>query len=1080
MSYDLGTARGTIRLDYDDAASPKANSAIGNIGDKASSVGSRIAGVFGKAFGAVSAAVGLAGTFSIAALAKTGIEYNSLEQTSRAAFKTILGSSEAAADMMAKIGAFGKTSPFPRQAFISATQQMLGFGISADKTIPILKSINDATAAMGGNAETIASFSNIFSKIQSNGKITGEEIARMGDLGINAVQMLADASGKTGAEIRKSIQDGSIDAETAITQLTDQMNKKFAGASENVKNTFPGAIDRVKGAWRDLASAIVDPFVTKTGGGLGVDAMNALADRLRVVANLAPEVIALFTTGNFTGSDKWGMEEDDKFVVALFTIREGIVTVIDKLRGAGGAVQGFLGGLASAASPLGEAFAGSGDRLSSLFTTLQGVFGDLIGPIGEIVTSLTAASASLGVSAWDIFLSVLESCASILATTVVPALAMLADYMANNEEVVQGAVAAITAYGAASKAVEIGQMVADQIAHAKAMVDDAIETGKNTIEAIKNAKAMALSAVAAVKSGIAKAKDMAATVALTAMYAKDMAVRAAHKAAILAGAAATGVATAAQWLFNAAMSANPIALIIIGIVALVAAVMLAYNKIGWFKDFVDGAFKLIGEIVSNVVTWIAQNWGLLLTILMGPIGFAIQWIIKNWSGITQVFSEVWDNIVAGAQAFGGFLAQVWDNIVNATQVVVSWFQNSVAQPIGAAFAAIGTALQPVGDMFASIWNFIVAVVLFAVGLVIMYVQMWVSVFQMAVAWISAAMNSIAIGISIVWNTILAFITTVVLAIVTWVMNAWNQMVAVVTTVGATIASVVMAAWNYVTTVIRVALAVIAAVISSIWNRISTIISVALSVIGGTVSRVWNAMVGYVSGPLNRILSTVQSIWGRVSSYVSGVVNGIVGIVSGAFSRAVSAVSSVWGGLMGAVTRGWSAVGSWFGGLGQRILSAVGNIGNILGSAGRMVIDGFLAGLNSAVGAVTDFFNNLTAKIPKIKGPEDKDKKMLRPAGKWILGGFKESLEDEVDGVLRVFRGLNSTIPLTMNAALNPAIVAPRIGTTGRGAIAPVTQTSAQLAPTRVVELNQTINPRENQSEELIGEQSARTMLRKLR
>ena len=1055
MSYDLGTARGTIRLDYDDAASPKANSTISNIGDKASSVGSRIAGVFGKAFSAVSAAVGLAGTFSIAALAKTGIEYNSLEQTSRAAFKTILGSADAAAEMMAKIGAFGKTSPFPRQAFISATQQMLGFGISADKTIPILKSINDATAAMGGNAETIGQFSNIFSKIQSNGKITGEEIARMGDIGINAVEMLAKASGKTGAEIRKSIQDGSIDAETAITQLTDQMNKKFAGASENVKNTFPGAIDRVKGAWRDLASAIVDPFVTKTGGGIGVDAMNALADRMRVVANLAPEIITLFTTGNFTGADKWGMEEDDKFVAALITIREGIVLVIDKLRGAGGAVQEFLGGLAQAAAPLGEAFAGSGDRLSALFTTLQGVFGDLIGPIGEIVTSLTAASASLGVSAWDIFLSVLESCATILATTVVPALEMLAEYMANNEEVVQGAVAAFTAYGLATKAIDIGKMVADQIAHAKAMVEDAIETGKNTIEAIKNAKAMALSAVAAVKSAIAKAKDIAATIYLTALYAKDMAVRIAHRVATMAGVAATAVATAAQWALNAAMSANPIALIIIAIVALVAGLIWFFTQTQLGKDIFKNVMDFIKTVVGAVVDWFTG------TVVPG-------------------FQAAWEAIGNGIEAVGQWFSDDWDNIISATQAVISWFQTSVAAPIGEAFAAIGEALQPVGDMFAAIWNFIVAVVLFAVGVILLHVQIWIGVFQAAVAGIGAAMASIGNTISVVWNAILAFIMGVVLAIVVWVMNAWNQIVTTVTTVGATIASVVMAAWNYVTTVIRVALAVIAAVVSSIWNRISTIISVALSVIGGTVSRVWNAMVGFVSGPMNRILSTVQSIWSSVSSYISGVVNGIVSTVSGAFQRAVSTVSSVWGGLMGAVSSGWNAVGSWFGGLGQRILSAVGNIGNILADAGRQVIDGFLNGLRGAVSAVTDFFTDLTAKIPKIKGPENVDKKMLKPAGKWILGGFKESLEDEVDSVLRVFRGLNSTIPLTMNAALNPVISPVRIGTTGRGAIAPVTQTSAQLAPTRVVELNQTINPRENQSEELIGEQSARTMLRKLR
>lgn len=52
--------------------------------------------------------------------------------------------------------------------------------------------------------------------------------------------------------------------------------------------------------------------------------------------------------------------------------------------------------------------------------------------------------------------------------------------------------------------------------------------------------------------------------------------------ATFASTAATKVATGAQWLFNAAMSANPIVLIIIGIAALVAAIIYVCSKIqGW-------------------------------------------------------------------------------------------------------------------------------------------------------------------------------------------------------------------------------------------------------------------------------------------------------------------------------------------------------------------------------------------------------------------------------------------------------------------------------------------------------------------
>lgn len=63
---------------------------------------------------------------------------------------------------------------------------------------------------------------------------------------------------------------------------------------------------------------------------------------------------------------------------------------------------------------------------------------------------------------------------------------------------------------------------------------------------------------------------------------------------------AQGVATAAQWAWNAATSVNPLALIIIGIAALVAGLIWAYNNVGWFRDGVNGMFKGIGDAIGWV------------------------------------------------------------------------------------------------------------------------------------------------------------------------------------------------------------------------------------------------------------------------------------------------------------------------------------------------------------------------------------------------------------------------------------------------------------------------------------------------
>ncbi|MFJ6073712.1 hypothetical protein ACIQFU_23195 [Streptomyces sp. NPDC093065] len=62
--------------------------------------------------------------------------------------------------------------------------------------------------------------------------------------------------------------------------------------------------------------------------------------------------------------------------------------------------------------------------------------------------------------------------------------------------------------------------------------------------------------------------------------------------------------TLGVWAFNAAMAANPITLIIIGIVALVAIVVYCYNKFGWFREGVQAAWAGIRAGGKAVLDWV--------------------------------------------------------------------------------------------------------------------------------------------------------------------------------------------------------------------------------------------------------------------------------------------------------------------------------------------------------------------------------------------------------------------------------------------------------------------------------------------
>ena len=72
-------------------------------------------------------------------------------------------------------------------------------------------------------------------------------------------------------------------------------------------------------------------------------------------------------------------------------------------------------------------------------------------------------------------------------------------------------------------------------------------------------------------------------------------------AALVAETAATSAATTAQMGLNTAMAMNPIGLIVLAIVALVAALVIAYKKFEGFRNVVDAVFRFIGSAVSGSI-----------------------------------------------------------------------------------------------------------------------------------------------------------------------------------------------------------------------------------------------------------------------------------------------------------------------------------------------------------------------------------------------------------------------------------------------------------------------------------------------
>ena len=342
--------------------------------------------------GAAMAAIG-------AAVAKTGIEYNTLQQTSRAALTTLLGSAKDANAQMDKLDEFARTSPFAKDVFIKAQQQMLAFGIESKKVVPYLDAIQNAVAAAGGSNEDLAAITAAMSKIQSSAKITAEDLNVFGNSGVNAAELIGSQMGMTGAQIREEITAGSLDATEALDALAEGMATNFAGASANVKKTFAGATDNMKASWRDFSADLMTPLVDPNGGGALIDLLNWTADMMRGFMDLPKPVkdtttalvLVIGATALFGGAALLAIPKIVAFRLAVKTLGEqmpkttaGLKSFVRFLKGPGGialaaAVVGFtllvkhIESVSASAEEMTASIEGSGTAIDIMATHIRGV-----------------------------------------------------------------------------------------------------------------------------------------------------------------------------------------------------------------------------------------------------------------------------------------------------------------------------------------------------------------------------------------------------------------------------------------------------------------------------------------------------------------------------------------------------------------------------------------------------------------------------------------------------------------------------------------------------------------------------------
>ncbi|MFS1377962.1 phage tail tape measure protein [Enterococcus faecalis] len=114
-----------------------------------------------------------------------------------------------------------------------------------------------------------------------------------------------------------------------------------------------------------------------------------------------------------------------------------------------------------------------------------------------------------------------------------------------------------------------------------------------------------------------------------------------------------------------AFIASPIGLVIAAVAAWVAAIVVAYNKIGWFRDFINTSFKVIKDIVVGVFNVLKDTTKSTFDFITGFIGGAMDGVAKIIGDYVNAIKRIFGGIVDFVTGvFTGDWSRAWQGVVD--------------------------------------------------------------------------------------------------------------------------------------------------------------------------------------------------------------------------------------------------------------------------------------------------------------------------------------------------------------------------------------------------------------------------------
>lgn len=163
----------------------------------------------------------------------------------QAAFETMLGSAEDAQDLLSDLRDLAAKTPFELKDLTNASKTMLGFGVNIEDLLPYLKQLGDVS---GGSSARFGQLALAFSQIQATGRLMGQDLLQLINAGFNPLQVIAQKTGETMAEVKERMSAGGVSAQEvadAFAIATSEGGRFYEGM-EKASQTLSGRLSTLK------------------------------------------------------------------------------------------------------------------------------------------------------------------------------------------------------------------------------------------------------------------------------------------------------------------------------------------------------------------------------------------------------------------------------------------------------------------------------------------------------------------------------------------------------------------------------------------------------------------------------------------------------------------------------------------------------------------------------------------------------------------------------------------------------------------------------------------------------------------